>query len=177
MDNSDEQPASTREYAPGASPRAERRHLASVPPERISAQIGSAGSPWEWRASAPDASAAADLRRAFREYLVRHARPEADIAGAELIFAELLANVVRHAPGPASFRIDWEGEQPTLLVLDEGRGFANRLQPALPDCFAESGRGLALVRALAKETVFGDRPEGGAFVKVVLPVRRFVSAQ
>jgi len=37
---------------------------------------------------------------------------------------------------------------------------------------AESGRGLDLVRAFGVETVLGNRPEGGAHVSVVLPVRR-----
>ena len=50
---------------------------------------------------------------------------------------------------------------PTLLVLDEGAGFAAPPTTTLGDLGAESGRGLALVRELGVETVLGNRPGGG----------------
>jgi hypothetical protein len=42
----------------------------------------------------------------------------------------------------------------------------------LTDPAGEEGRGLALVRTFAIETVVGDRPGGGAYVSVILPVWR-----
>jgi signal transduction histidine kinase len=42
----------------------------------------------------------------------------------------------------------------------------------LSDLDAESGRGLALVRAFAVEMLIGNRPQHGAYVSVILPVRR-----
>jgi anti-sigma regulatory factor (Ser/Thr protein kinase) len=127
---------------------------------------------WEWSVVVTDALQAVGIRPAFRDYLSRHAARGSDVPGAELIFGELLGNLVRHAPGPASFRLDWHGERPTLVVADEGAGFQGAPQTTLDDPVAEDGRGLALVRALAVEVVFGNRPGRGAYVKVVLPVQR-----
>jgi anti-sigma regulatory factor (Ser/Thr protein kinase) len=129
-------------------------------------------SPWVWSVSAADAIGATGLRRVFFAYITLHATPESDVEGAVLIFGELVANVVRHAPGALSCHVDWHAVNPTLLVLDEGAGFAVTPITTLGDCGGEGGRGLALVRALAVETVLGNRPEGGAYVSVVLPVRR-----
>jgi anti-sigma regulatory factor (Ser/Thr protein kinase) len=133
-------------------------------------------SPWEWSAAADDALVAIPLRRAFRAYLSLHATPESDLHGAVLIFGELLANVVRHAPGAISCHVDWHGEKPILIVLDEGAGFAKEPTTTLGDLHAESGRGLALVHALGMEIVLCNRPERGACVSVMLPVRRVVDA-
>jgi two-component sensor histidine kinase len=98
--------------------------------------------------------------------------PDSDLHGAEVIFGELVANVVRHAPGKVWCQVDWESVRPTLLVLDEGDGFATTPQTTLSDVDAERGRGLALVDALGVETEVGNRSERGGYVKVVLPVRR-----
>jgi anti-sigma regulatory factor (Ser/Thr protein kinase) len=116
--------------------------------------------------------AVARIRRTLRGRLVRYATPESDIDGAEVILGELLANVARHAPGAVSLQIDWEGVRPTLVVTDNGNGFPTIPQTTLSDLDAERGRGLALVRALSVETVIGNRLEGGAYVRVILPVRR-----
>lgn len=133
--------------------------------------------PSEWSASTNDAMAVARIRRMLRDGLVRHATPESDIHGAEVILGELLANVVRHAPGQVSVQLDWGRVRPTLLVLDDGDGFTTTPQTTLSDVEAERGRGLALVRALGVETVVGNRSQGGAYVRVVLPVVRRLSAE
>ena len=49
-----------------------------------------------------------------------------DVAAAELIFGELLGNVVRHAPGLVEITLDWTAELPVLHVLDNGPGFQSR---------------------------------------------------
>jgi len=111
-------------------------------------------------------------RRAFRRAIEDDAVASSDIAGAELIFAELISNVVRHAGGPATVWLDWRCSRPTLFVLDGGRGFLSRPHLALPEATAERGRGLALVAALAVGMRAGNRPGGGAYVCAVLPVSR-----
>jgi anti-sigma regulatory factor (Ser/Thr protein kinase) len=129
-------------------------------------------SPSEWAVEIHDVHQATRIRRAFRDYLMRYAAPESDVAAAELIFGELLGNVVRYAPGPALFRLHWHGARPKLLVTDGGPGFARTPEGSLGDGVAEQGRGLALVRAFAVRLIMGNRKDGGAYVSVVLPVRR-----
>ncbi len=127
---------------------------------------------WQWMVEVEEPIAALDLRGAFLSYLFRYATPESDLFGAELIFGELLGNVVRYAPGRVAFHLDWHGLRPTLLVVDEGDGFRGAPRGGLGDLDAESGRGLALVRAFAVEMLIGNRPHHGAYVSVILPVRR-----
>ncbi len=127
---------------------------------------------WQWMVEVDEPVAALDLRSAFLSYLFRYATPESDLFGAELIFGELLGNVVRYAPGRVAFHLDWHGQRPTLLVVDEGAGFRGAPRGGLGDLDAESGRGLALVRAFAVEMLIGNRPQHGAYVSVILPVRR-----
>ncbi len=129
-------------------------------------------SQWQWMFVTNDPTATLDLRATFRAYLELFATPDSDVPAAELIFGELLGNVVRYARGPVSFHLDWHAVQPTLLVTDEGPGFRGAPSGALDDLNAEGGRGLALVRALAVEMAAGNCSERGAYVRAVLPVRR-----
>jgi anti-sigma regulatory factor (Ser/Thr protein kinase) len=126
-----------------------------------------------WFAEVPGTIRVEHVSAALREYFCRYATSDSDVDAAELIVAELVANVQRHANGSASFHVDWRGRRPRLLVLDGGPGFQGALCSTLPtDPYAESGRGLAIVRALAVETEFGNRPDGGGFASVTLPVER-----
>ena len=141
--------------------------------ETAEAPREAAPSSWIWSAEVPGTVRAQGVREACREYLLRYAEPDDyALANAELIVAELVANVERHAPGPASFHLDWNDRNPRLLVLDRGPGFPLEVTTALPEPFAESGRGLAIINLLAVEHKFGNRPDGGAYVCVVLPVER-----
>ncbi len=54
----------------------------------------------EWALDARSAESVRALRREVVAYLGRHAEPDADLAGAELVVAELLANALHHASGP-----------------------------------------------------------------------------
>ena len=130
-------------------------------------------SSWLWSAEVPGTVRAQGVREACREYLLRYAEPDDHaLANAELIVAELVANVERHAQGTASFHLDWNDRNPRLLVLDRGPGFSTEPKTSLDDPYAESGRGLAIVAFLAVEHKFGNRIDGGAYVCVVLPVER-----
>ncbi len=125
-----------------------------------------------WSAVVPQTIRAEDVRVALREYFLRYATSDCDIAPAELIVAELVANVVRHALGSASFHLDWHGRRPRLTVSDGGPGFPESHRPTMPDPNAQSGRGLAIVQALGIEMELGNRPEGGGYVHVTLPLER-----
>lgn len=122
-----------------------------------------AGDEREWRFLSTDARAAA-LARAEIGALVARTRPDESFA-AELAFGELIANAVRHAPGPvvARCRIAPDGAA-TIELDDAGSGFVPA--PISADLFAESGRGLALLRRLTSDVHVGSTPSGGASVRV-----------
>lgn len=125
----------------------------------------------DWYLDATDPEAVRNLRHEIGDYLRRHAADDADTDAAELAVAELLGNVVRHAPGPAWVSLSWATELPTLVVHDLGPGFD--LAGVLPaDPLAESGRGLFIVSSLTPELTAAARAHGGARVSAVLPVQR-----
>ena len=91
---------------------------------------------------------------------------------AELVYAELVGNVVRHAPGPVDVALDTSGTLPVLSILDRGRGFSFTPHAA-PDTFSESGRGLFIVKALTVDLNATRRPGGGCHVRAVLELDAF----
>ena len=127
---------------------------------------------WDWSADVSDALQGMRARRDFCEYLTRFATITSDVSAAELIFGELLANIVRHAYGSGTFSLDWRDPHARLVVEDRGCGFREPPRGSLEDPAAESGRGLALVALLAVEVSLSNRPGGGACIRVVLPVER-----
>jgi anti-sigma regulatory factor (Ser/Thr protein kinase) len=124
-----------------------------------------------WYLDGPDPAAGSVLRQELSAYLARHAAPESDLPGAEIIASELIANAVRHAPGPAWVHVDWSEDRPRLEVHDLGPGFV--LDAALPeDPYATAGRGLAISAALSEELGAAAKRAGGSRVSAVLPVTR-----
>jgi len=104
--------------------------------------------------------------------LHERASANSDFAGAELIFGELISNVVRHAPGPVQVRLDWSGKKAILSVHDEHAPFTPRFK--LPDdIMAESGRGLYIARAYATSLDVTHIDGDGTKVSVGLPVCGF----
>jgi anti-sigma regulatory factor (Ser/Thr protein kinase) len=125
-----------------------------------------------WQFEAADARAAYTMREEFFRLLSRTCNAgSSEISTCGLIFAELIGNAVRHAPGPIGISLEFQGEDVILHVVDKGPGF--QYDPHLPaDVWSESGRGLFLVSKLAKH-VRADRIPGlGAHIAVTLPVRR-----
>jgi anti-sigma regulatory factor (Ser/Thr protein kinase) len=105
--------------------------------------------PWEYSLSIPhDPRAVTVCRRTLRLILTLHGLIRlADTA--ELLAAELIANAVLHTKGPATLRVRWSAG-----VLRIGAWDADPEPPEPPGELAdlvdaETGRGLALVRACA----------------------------
>ncbi len=93
-----------------------------------------------WSFDSRDADAARDVRSALLAELERGKLAEASLRNAELVFAELLGNVVRYAPKWVDVTLDWSGATPVLHVLDAGPGFQHL--PKLPEnVLSERGRG------------------------------------
>ncbi len=125
-----------------------------------------------WSFDATDVARGRAVRSEFAETLAERGVRGDDRFAAEVIFGELLGNVVRHAPGPIEIVLEWDPERsPVLHVLDRGPGFV--LAPRLPsDLLAERGRGLFIVWSLAEELNVTRRPDGGAHARAVFSVRR-----
>jgi anti-sigma regulatory factor (Ser/Thr protein kinase) len=123
-----------------------------------------------WSFDAENAQAAHDARSEFVAELRAHSVAGSDVDAAELIFGELVGNVVRHAPGPIDVQMEWTGEHPVLHVTDRGKGFIRN--PALPiDPLSESGRGLYIISLLARNVRVERIPGYGNHIAVELPVR------
>jgi len=124
-----------------------------------------------WTFDSSDRFAAREIRVAFEAAVVGAGATEEQLADAEVVFAELLGNVVRHARGPCDVVLDATSALPVLSVLDRGRGFTHAAHlPA--DAFAESGRGLFIVRSLTAEFNASRRPGGGTHARAVLYAER-----
>lgn len=145
--------------------------ILTVTVEGVPSMMQSEAGPVRWAFQADDATAAHDARTALLAYLRGRGSDDSDFNAAELIFGELVGNVVKHAPGPITIELVWDRETPTLRVADKGPGF--ELRTALPaDLMAEGGRGLFLAAAFGTDLRVTRIAEGGSRVSATLPVRR-----
>ncbi len=129
--------------------------------------------PQEWSLVTADAREAGRARRAVRAFLSREAAADSDLEAVEIIVGELVANVIRYAPGAVGIHVAWENEGAVLIVADRGPGM-----PAVrvvPDPNGTSGRGLCLIQALARDVQIDAVPGHGTRVMVHLPVRRLAA--
>ena len=125
----------------------------------------------EWRFHASDANAAHVARREIAAYIFETCGETEDARTSELIIGELLANTVSHAPGLVHFIMEREGEHFRVIVRDSGPGL-DVVKSTLPsDPMQEGSRGLFLVHALSVDVAAGQSPEGGAELRVILPLR------
>jgi anti-sigma regulatory factor (Ser/Thr protein kinase) len=123
-----------------------------------------------WTFQAADPRAASRVRAELVARLGAVGLHPVEALNAELVFGELVGNVVRYAPGTIEVMLDVSGQSPVLHVLDEGSGFEFR--PRLPiDVMSERGRGLFLVTAFAEELSVERRRGGGSHARAVLSGR------
>jgi serine phosphatase RsbU (regulator of sigma subunit)/anti-sigma regulatory factor (Ser/Thr protein kinase) len=120
-----------------------------------------------WAFDSADVATARQTRHAVSSALLEHGLSADALGAAEVVFAELLGNVVRYAPGPVRVALDRSGPAPVLHVLDSGRGF--RHLPKLPDdVLSERGRGLYIVSAFSDDFTVTRRPHGGSHARAVI---------
>lgn len=122
--------------------------------------------PWGYTLHIPnDPRAVAICRHTLRLVLATHALPYLS-PDAELLGTELVTNAVTHTEGPVALRMRWTGQALRVGAWDAesappmprprtGRGDFGR---------AESGRGLALVRACADDWGWHRLTYAGKFV-------------
>ncbi len=121
-----------------------------------------------WTFNADDAMAAHRARTAITAHLARRGMAADDVFASEMVYSELLGNVVRYARGDIDVVIDLSGRSAVLHVIDRGGGFS--VNPKLPaDDYAERGRGLFIVSELAYDFSVTPRTHGsGSHARVVL---------
>jgi anti-sigma regulatory factor (Ser/Thr protein kinase) len=125
------------------------------------------GSGLLWIYSAECALNALGTRPSFLAVVRRHSGWSLDDLAAKLIYTELIANVVRHAPGALDVRLHCDGQSVLLGVSDQGPGF--ELAPGLPSILVENGRGLFLVAQFATRMWVEPNADGGAKIVAELP--------
>jgi serine phosphatase RsbU (regulator of sigma subunit)/anti-sigma regulatory factor (Ser/Thr protein kinase) len=121
-----------------------------------------------WAFDVEDSAAAYAIKRDFVRAVIDEYGVTADINACEVIFSELVGNVLRYAPGRLSLGLSVDRHGTWLHVMDDGPGFDG--PPSLPkDLWSESGRGLFLVGALAEEFHIRRLPVYGTYIKALLP--------
>ena len=123
--------------------------------------------PRSWGLCLNDASAGVQARSYFVEFLRSLGTSAPRLAAAELIFGELLGNVVRHAPGPVEISIDLEDESLVLHVTDSGPPLVVTEYRLPEEILSERGRGLFIVAQLATD-VCVDVKAGGNRISVTM---------
>jgi serine phosphatase RsbU (regulator of sigma subunit)/CHASE3 domain sensor protein/anti-sigma regulatory factor (Ser/Thr protein kinase) len=103
-----------------------------------------------WHLDARSEKSARRVKRALLWHLGEVAG-DADLSGAELVLSELLGNVARHTPGPADVALEWRDGEATIRVYDQGPRFEPPADNHTADLLSEGGRGLFLVRSIARE--------------------------
>jgi anti-sigma regulatory factor (Ser/Thr protein kinase) len=107
------------------------------------------------------------VRAALRDEILQIGFSTEQITNLEAIFAELVANALRHAPGAIEVILQSQRDSVVLHMLDRGPGFsANGTLPN--DLFSESGRGLFLVRHFSDDFVVERRAGKGSHTRVTL---------
>jgi anti-sigma regulatory factor (Ser/Thr protein kinase) len=125
----------------------------------------------EWRFASAAEIYPSTLHTELMNVLHEFGTPEAEYDAAELIFGELISNVIRYASARVTVSLDWTAEFPTLCVADGDR-YAPPVIALPADPLAESGRGLFIVNSLAKAFSVDHTPETGSVACATLPVRR-----
>jgi PAS domain S-box-containing protein len=120
-----------------------------------------------WRFGASDALSAEPTRRRLSEWLAQ--RAHGDSCAAELIYGELIGNVVRHAPGAIDVDVVCDNDRVRLFVQSSGPPF--ELRPRLPESpMSEGGRGLFIVNTLGANLRAAELPVFGNQISVDLPL-------
>jgi anti-sigma regulatory factor (Ser/Thr protein kinase) len=134
----------------------------------VTRPAGSSERDARWMFAVRDQAAARAARNDIVAVLRDRGATDADTGLTELVFSELLGNVVRHCSSEVAFALDISGDVPILHTLDRGPGFTYNAR--LPkDIMSDSGRGLFIVRSLISDLNITRRTDGGSHARAVLP--------
>lgn len=127
--------------------------------------------PPSWSLSFDDGRAAWDARSHFVEFLRSNGTSERSVHTAELVFGELLSNVVCHAPGPVEISVECHEETLVLRVIDSGAPIALAEWRLPEDILSERGRGLFIINQLAARVRIEHVANYGNHISVTMPRR------
>ncbi len=129
-----------------------------------------------WRFDPRTSEAAERVRSEIRQALEQHEREDA-VVRLDIIYAEIVSNAVRHAPGIIEVRVECaqSGGDVIVHVMDRGPGYDVSSQ--LPsDLFSETGRGLFIISMHADHFAVEIRAGGGSHARILLSARESVAA-
>ena len=121
-----------------------------------------------WSFAVQDRNVATEARRAIVRVLHEYGATETETDIAELVFSELLGNVVRYGSENVEFALDISDDAPVLHALDRGPGFTYSTRLPI-NVLSENGRGLFIVQALTRDLNITRRNGGGSHARAVLP--------
>ena len=96
--------------------------------------------------------------KTFAEFLRLSGADDEDIFASKLVSCELITNVIRHGGDEAEFTGSLSKDTITISVTAESFKNVDISRPA-PDVFAESGRGLYIIKSLSSNIERGERGE------------------
>nr|WP_255574145.1 ATP-binding protein [Austwickia sp. TVS 96-490-7B] len=102
------------------------------------------------------------IRDILLDDLVARAVPDILIEEVQTVASELVANAIKHAKplGDGCVRIRWKVKGGTVEVEVSDGGSGATIRPVPPSPWANSGRGLRIVRSLAHEWGVQDDKNG-----------------
>ena len=101
--------------------------------------------------------------KTFVDFLRLSGADDEDIFASKLVSCELITNVIRHGGDEAVFSGSLSGDTITIIVTAESFKGLDISRPA-PDVFAESGRGLYIIKSICSDIERGERGE----IKVII---------
>jgi serine/threonine-protein kinase RsbW len=109
------------------------------------------------------------VRRLAAQALRSFGVTEHDVDEVQLAITEACANVIDHAAESETYEVlvELAADRCAITVVDQGGGFDATAVPADAHDHAESGRGMALMRALVDNVAFTSQPQAGAVVHMV----------
>jgi serine/threonine-protein kinase RsbW len=113
------------------------------------------------------------VRRLAAQALRAFGVTDDDIHDVELAISEACGNVIDHAADTDTYEVKVElaADRCAITVVDQGGGFDATAVPERAEQSAETGRGLALMRALVDNVAFQSEPQAGAVVHMVKGLR------
>src|SRR5579883_2704907 len=104
-------------------------------------------------------------------YLSNGVKERERLLEAEIVIGELISNAFRHSTGPICADLQWTDASTALVVIHDG-GPCFDERPLPEDRFAESGRGMHIIRALADDVHIRRIKPRGCMVAATLPLTR-----
>ena len=101
--------------------------------------------------------------KSFADFLRLSGADDDDISASKLVSCELITNVIRHGGDEAEFTGTLSGDTIMITVTAESFKELDICRPA-PDVFAESGRGLYIIKSICSDIERGERGE----IKVII---------